>query len=143
MTGEAVYCGVFDWLRERVGGDVITWSRRLKHWNDVPTIQQPAVFLTQNGEQLDHLRAVWTLHMELYVYVSVGGDENAVTATPMNHILDKIAAALRPRRELGEMEQTLDGLVMGCRIDGKIETDEGALGAQSVAIVPITVLTAD
>ena len=41
------------------------------------------------------------------------------------------------------MEQTLDGLVMGCRIDGKIETDEGALGAQSVAIVPITVLTAD
>ena len=61
----------------------------------------------------------------------------------MNHILDKIAAALRPRRELGEMKQILDGLVMDCRIDGKIETDEGTLGAQSVAIVPITVLIAD
>ena len=41
------------------------------------------------------------------------------------------------------MKQILDGLVMDCRIDGKIETDEGTLGAQSVAIVPITVLIAD
>ena len=143
MIREAVYGGVFDWLHDRVGNDVITWSRRLKHWSDVPEIQQPAVFLAQNGEQLDRLRAVWTLRMDVYVYANTGGDEDAVTATEMNRVVDKIADALRPRRELGETEQTLNGLVMDCRIEGKIETDAGVLGAQSVAIIPLVILAAD
>ena len=143
MIREAVYGGVFDWLHDRVGNDVITWSRRLKHWSDVPEIQQPAVFLAQNGEQLDRLRAVWTLRMDVYVYANTGGDEDAVTATEMNRVVDKIADALRPRRELGETEQTLNGLVMDCRIEGKIETDAGVLGAQSVAIIPLVMLVAD
>ena len=143
MNREVVYGGVFDWLHDRVGNDVITWSRRLKHWSDVPEIQQPAVFLAQNGEQLDRLRAVWTLRMDVYVYANTGGDEDAVTATEMNHVVDKIADALQPRRELGETEQTLNGLVMDCRIEGKIETDAGVLGAQSVAIIPLVILAAD
>lgn len=143
MNREVVYGGVFDWLHDRVGNDVITWSRRLKHWSDVPEIQQPAVFLAQNGEQLDRLRAVWTLRMDVYVYANTGGDEDAVTATEMNRVVDKIADALRPRRELGETEQTLNGLVMDCRIEGKIETDAGVLGAQSVAIIPLVILAAD
>ena len=143
MIREAVYGGVFDWLHDRVGNDVITWSRRLKHWSDVPEIQQPAVFLAQSGEQLDRLRAVWTLRMDVYVYANTGGDEDAVTATEMNRVVDKIADALRPRRELGETEQTLNGLVMDCRIEGKIETDAGVLGAQSVAIIPLVMLVAD
>ena len=143
MNREAVYGGVFDWLHDRVGNDVITWSRRLKHWSDVPEIQQPAVFLAQNGEQLDRLRAVWTLRMDVYVYANTGGDEDAVTATEMNRVVDKIADALRPRRELGETEQTLNGLVMDGRIEGKIETDAGVLGAQSVAIIPLVILAAD
>lgn len=143
MNREVIYGGVFDWLRTHSGDDVRTWSRRLRHWNDVPEIEQPAVFLAQNGEQIDRLRAVWTLRMDVYVYVSVGGDENAVTATPMNHIIDKIADALRPRRELGEIEQTLGGLVLDCRIEGKIETDAGVLGAQSVAIIPLVILAED
>lgn len=143
MNREVVYGGVFDWLHDRIGNDVITWSRRLKHWSDVPEIQQPAVFLAQNGEQLDRLRAVWTLRMDVYVYANTGGDEDAVTATKMNHVVDKIADALRPRRELGETEQTLNGLVMDCRIEGKIETDAGVLGAQSVAIIPLVILAAD
>ena len=143
MNREAIYGGVFDWLRTHVGDDVWTWSRRLRHWNDVSEIEQPAVFLTQSGEQIDRLCAVWTLRMDVYVYVSVGGDEDAVTATPMNHIVDKIADALRPRRELGEMEQTLGGLVLDCRIEGKIETDAGVLGTQSVAIIPLVILAED
>ena len=61
----------------------------------------------------------------------------------MNHVVDKIADALRPRRELGETEQTLNGLVMDCRIEGKIETDAGVLGAQSVAIIPLVILAVD
>ena len=143
MNREVVYGGVFDWLHDHVGDDVITWSRRLKHWSDVPEIQQPAVFLAQSGEQLDRLRAVWTLRMDVYVYANTGGDEDAVTATEMNRVVDKIADALRPRRELGETEQTLNGLVMDCRIEGKIETDAGVLGAQSVAIIPLVILAAD
>ena len=32
---------------------------------------------------------------------------------------------------------------MDCRIEGKIETDAGVLGAQSVAIIPLVILVAD
>ena len=143
MNREAIYGGVFAYLRMHVGDDVTTWSRRLRHWNDVPTIEQPAVFLTQSGEQIDRMCAIWTLKMDVYVYVSVGGDEDAVTATPMNQLVDRIADALRPRRELGEITQTLDGLVVDCRIEGQIETDAGLLGAQSVAIIPLVILAED
>ena len=36
--------------------------------------------------------------------------------------------------------QTLGGLVSDCWISGKIETDEGALGGQAVAIIPIEMI---
>lgn len=143
MNRERIYGGVFAWLKNHVGDDVHTWSRSLKHWTDVPTTEQPAVYFAQSGEQLDRMRAVWTLKVDVYVYTSSEGDADAVTATQMNRIVDKIAAAMRPRRELGETMQTLDGLVLDCRIEGQIETDAGVLGTQSVAIIPLVILVED
>jgi hypothetical protein len=35
---------------------------------------------------------------------------------------------------------TLGGLVNYCRIEGDIETDEGLLGEQAVAIIPVSIL---
>ena len=40
-------------------------------------------------------------------------------------------------------KQTLGGLVHDCRIAGDIETDEGRLGDQAVAIIPIEMMSRD
>jgi hypothetical protein len=59
----------------------------------------------------------------------------------LNPLLDAIAAALAPTgADLVAGAQTLGGLVKHCWISGAIETDEGALGGQAVAIVPVEIL---
>jgi hypothetical protein len=55
-----------------------------------------------------------------------------------NDLLDAVEEALAP--EPGEAVLTLGGLVARCWIDGDIETDEGLLGEQAVAIVPVSIL---
>jgi hypothetical protein len=57
----------------------------------------------------------------------------------MNPLLDALTAALAPPNPV-ENVQTLGGLVAHCWIEGGIQTDEGVLGGQSVAIVPIRIL---
>ncbi|HXP74621.1 MAG TPA: hypothetical protein VN823_10790 [Stellaceae bacterium] len=56
----------------------------------------------------------------------------------MNPLLDAIETALAP--DLVTNVQSLGGLVAHCWIAGKVETDEGVLGGQAVAIVPIEIL---
>jgi len=51
--------------------------------------------------------------------------------------LDEIEKALEPQ---DEETLTLDGLVSHCRIEGEIETDEGMLDTQAVAVIPISIL---
>ena len=116
-----------------------TKSRRLKHWDDVPKEKQPALFLAQGPET--HVRvtgqpAKRTFTGELYVYARTDGglDPGPV----INPLLDAIEQALEPNAV--EQVQTLGGLVDHCRIEGAIETDEGTLGDQLVAIIPIHML---
>lgn len=79
----------------------------------------------------------WTLTADLFVYVQAPDDATA-PATVINPLLDAIEAALAP--DPVDNLQTLGGLVAHCWIAGKIETDEGVLGGQAVAIVPIEIL---
>jgi hypothetical protein len=55
-------------------------------------------------------------------------------AIALNQLVDAIELALSPGPAFEE--QTLGGLVSHCRIVGEIETDEGVLGDQAVAIIP-------
>jgi hypothetical protein len=143
MNREAVYQGVYDYIRAAVGADAaVTWSRQLQHWNDVPGIRQPAIFFAQTGEELrtDGVRVLWRCGVEIYIYTTADNNADTVSATGMNRILDQITAAVMPRSIFGERDQTLGGLVVDCKIAGKIETDAGTLGRQSVAIVPLSIL---
>lgn len=140
MTREPIYSALFALVSAMPG--LQTASRRLVHWSDVAPANQPALYMAQTGEVAQTtVRGApirWTLSVDLYLYVNVGNDPNATPASILNPLLDALMAALMPSP--GQV-QTLGGRVSQCWIAGKIETDEGVLGPQSVAVIPIEILT--
>jgi hypothetical protein len=119
---------------------VVTFDRILRHVSQVQPGECPAVFLAPRGQSAMRVRglpAQWTIDVSVYVYTARTSDF-IVPDTEMNGILDGIEAALEPAG--GVEVQTLGGLVQHCWIEGAIETDEGTLGSQAVAIVPIRIL---
>lgn len=118
---------------------LVTTGRRMKHWNDVPAPMQPALFQQETSQAAQYTigqPTVWRLHYDVAVYARTDG--GLVPGTIVNPLLDAIEAALAGPFE--GMPQTLGGLVTACYIDGTIETDEGTLGDQLVALIPITIL---
>lgn len=143
MIREDVYRGFWSWIENHISLDVVTLSRQLQHWNDVPADLQPAVFMTQTGETRLSSGIGWKLDIDLYVYTHSNSDPGTISATAMNDVIDKIIDCLQPNIKLGEVVQTLGNLVEDCHISGKIETDAGLLGPQSVAIIPITIFVSN
>ena len=138
MTREAIYEALFARLTAAAG--FATASRRLRHWSDVGPAEQPALFQVQKSETARRdagLPPRWTLAVDLFVYAQAPDDVTAAT-TVINPLLDAIEAALAPDPVTNV--QSLGGLVAHCWIAGKVETDEGVLGGQAVAIVPIEIL---
>ena len=138
MNREAIYSALF----AAVAGaaSFVTASRRLRHWSDVAAAEQPALFMAQKSEtalRRQGLPPKWTLAVDLYVYVHAPDDVSPPVAA-LNPLIDAIEAALAPVNLT--LTQTLGGLVDAAWIAGKIETDEGVLGGQAVAIVPLEIL---
>lgn len=141
MNREPIYAALFNKVANLQ--NIVTASRRLKHWNDVPPSEQPAVFQTQTGENAivkTGFPTRWSFGVDLYLYCHAGNDPDVTPATDLNNLLDAIETALKPDYT---GYQTLGGLVYDCRIDGKIETDEGTLGPQSLALIPIKITVVD
>lgn len=116
-----------------------TKSRRLKHWSEVDKRVQPALFMAQVGETAQARATMltqWQFNVDLYIYVFV--TDTQAPAQALNPLLDLVGHAIRPNHE-GINNLGLEA-VTHCAIDGKIETDEGTLGNQAIAIVPITIL---
>lgn len=135
---ETIYAALFAKLA--ASASFVTTSRRLKHWSDVATNQQPALYMAQKSEAAATTRGQptrWTLSVDVYIYVRTDGGQ---TPGPLlNALLDAVTAAIAPDNAI-ENVQTLGGIVEHCWIEGSIETDEGTLGDQAVAIVPIYIL---
>lgn len=142
MIREPIYAALF--ARIESAAPFATASRRLRHWSDVQAAEQPALFLTQKSETATGQRGLptkWLLAADIYLYCQAP-DEVTAPALVLNPLIDAIEKALAPTggdAVLGNA-QTLGGLVSDCRIAGKIETDEGALGGQAVAIIPVELL---
>lgn len=135
---ELIYAALFAKLATVPG--LVTSSRKLLHWNDVPSEQQPALFQAQKGET--HTTRTGTpakvlLELDVYVYVRTAGD--ASPSTKLNAVLDGIMSALSPNPINGRCVLDVPG-VEWVRVEGRIETDEGTLGDQAVAIVPVNIL---
>jgi hypothetical protein len=138
MNREAIYSALFALVSTAPG--LVTTSRKLLHWNDVQSSARPALFQAQKGEtaiQSTGLPTKWMLGVDIYVYVSTKGTDHP--GAVLNPILDAIAAKLD--MPFPGQPQTLGGLVQYARIDGRIETDEGTLGDDAVAIIPVSILT--
>ncbi len=138
MNREAIYSALFAKMSAAAG--FATASRRLRHWSDVGAVEQPALFQVQRSETARRdagLPSKWTLAVDLFLYAHAADDATAA-ATVMNPLLDAIEAALAPDPVTNV--QGLGGLAVHCWIAGKVETDEGVLGGQAVAIVPIEIL---
>jgi hypothetical protein len=138
MTREPIYAALF--ALAAGAASFATVSRRLRHWSDVGAAEQPALFMTQKSENAEERRPLpvkWRASVDLYLYAQAP-DELTPPATILNPLLDSVEAALAPD-PVGHV-QTLGGLVSHCWIAGRVQTDEGVLGGQAVAIVPIEIL---
>lgn len=144
ISRSAIFAKLWDLLQGVPG--VVTFGQTIKLWSDVDPSAQPALFLVTGGQTAAQNRGLppkWTLKAELYVYVNSRTSQDATPGARLNMILDAIEAALEPLAPLGPegSVQTLSKAVWHCWIAG-IETDEGALGEQSVAVVHLEMLAA-
>jgi len=138
MNREPIYAALFAKVSALPG--LVTTSRRLRHWDDVSDVEQPALFQVQKREvQVPRkgLPAKVTLECELYLYANSGNDLTATAATQINALMDAIEQALKP--DVNGV-QTLGGTVSHCWIEGEILSDEGYLGPQGVLIIPVKIL---
>ncbi|MGA8550309.1 MAG: hypothetical protein WB678_08735 [Stellaceae bacterium] len=138
---EAIYAAL--WTLGSGAGSFASANRRLRHWADVAPAEQPALFMSEKGghAQVKKLGApiVWTLFADFYIYVH-SSDPYAAPATIINPLLDALERALAPSAATGLQNLGLPLMVQHAYIAGKIETDEGILGDQTIAIIPVEIL---
>ena len=137
---EVVYAAL--WTLGSTAGTFASANRRLRHWTDVAPIEQPALFMSEKGGHavIQALGApiAWTLYADFFIYVH-SSDPYAAPATILNPLVDALERALAPS-PTGVQNLGLPMMVQHAYISGKIETDEGVLGDQAIAIVPVEVL---
>ena len=118
-----------------------TFGRRLLHVGDVPPTKQPALFLAQTGQRPIYAtgrHVMWELSADLYLYVR---DPKGADPGPlMNPIMDALIAVFAPDNLMANA-CTFGGICHKVEI-GAIETDEGTLGEQSIAVIPVTMTVA-
>jgi hypothetical protein len=138
---ESIYAAL--WELAAGAASFASANRRLRHWADVAPAEQPALFMSEKGGSavMKALGApiVWTLYADFYVYV-YSSDLYLAPATLLNPLLDALEAALAPLPATGIQNLGLPAMVQHAYIAGKVETDEGVLGDQAIAIVPVEVL---
>jgi hypothetical protein len=144
LNREAIYAGLFAQLAAVPG--FVTCSRILKHWTDVPSGNQPALFFAQGKETAVTVTGQptkWELRPSVYLYASTDG--LTPPGTILNPLLDAVTNILNARSPVNGVSLlglTVPGVVWS-RVDGTVETDEGTLGNLAVAIVPVLILATD
>jgi hypothetical protein len=141
IAREPVYAAL--WARASQAAAFATANRRLRHWADVGPAEQPALFMSEKGSvaKVKALGApvLWTLYADLYIYAH-SSDPYSAPAIILNPLLDAVESALAPVAATGIQDLGLPAVVQHAYISGKIETDEGVLGDQAIAIVPVEIL---
>lgn len=138
MNREAIYGAL--WVKLQALPGFETRSRRLRHWSEVEKRAQPALFMAQVSETAQTSTGAptrWQLRVDLYLYVHTTGQQ--VPGVVLNPLLDAVCNCVNELHPVsGRSALDVEG-VQWCRVEGNIETDEGTLGDQAVAIVPVTI----
>ncbi len=141
ISREPIYAALFAKVAAAAG--FVTTGRRLRHWSGLAPAEQPGLFMRQKTEiaAVPMLGAptVWTLVVDLYLYAHASNPYVA-PATILNPLIDAVEAALAPPAATGMQDLGLPAMVQHAYIAGKVETDEGALRDQAVAIIPVEIL---
>ena len=141
IAREPIYAALF--TRVATAAPFVTAARRLRHWSEVTPAEQPALFMRQKYEVAAGAErgtpTAWTLAVELYLYAHAS-DAYAAPATVLNPLLDAVEAALAPLAATGIQDLGLPDMVRHACMAGKIETTEGVLRDQAVAIIPVEIL---
>jgi hypothetical protein len=127
----------------------VTVNRRLRHWNDVSPAEQPALFMSEKGGEVTtegrtfNMPVIHTLHFDFYIYAH-SSNPHLSPAMVLNPLVDAVERVLSPTfapggSVTGFNTLGLDGMVRWARVHGRVATDEGVLGDQAMAIVPIEV----
>lgn len=138
MNREAIYSALWDRLQSIQG--IVTFERKLRHWSEVRSIEQPYLCMACGNQHIERVFGGLDKHRlpaTLYLYVNTAADPKAAPSIQLNNLLDAIEAVMKP---VGENNLTLGGLVSHCWIAGDITTDEGVLGEQALAFIPIDIL---
>lgn len=152
---EAIMAALFTRLQGVAG--IVTADRRFRSWDQVSESEQPALFLVtgnQTAKPQRKMPTVWTLQPVIYLYVRHDADPAAAPGTILNQMIQAVAAALERTPcearngtafpdDPEDPYTTLGGLVNACFINGTIETDEGLMQNQGVAIIPLEIVTTD
>lgn len=140
INRERIFAALFEKLRACASWK--TCSRRLLHWHDVKSHAQPALFMAQGNQTTlteTGQPSKWLFAVQVYVYVQ----NHDVAVQDLNPLLDAICHAVNEISPItGKSTLPIAG-VEYCRVSGTIETDEGTLGKQAVAIVPIEILVVE
>ena len=142
MSRESVALALYNQISSAmITAGAVKVSRRLLHWSDVEPADQPAVFVAQGTQEPTWSKSgepiIWRWNFSVYIYAHEA-DPTASPSSKLNVLLDALEGALAP--EAFSKKQTLGGTVVHCWINGAVETDEGILGSQCMAIVPIEIL---
>lgn len=138
MTREPIYAALFAMISSNTLLKIK--SRKFRHFSDVDAADQPALFQVQTREvpiTVTGQPTQWKLMVDLYLYAN-SGETDTPPSSQINLILDAITNLFDPNPI--SAKQTLGGLVHYVRVSGSIETDEGLLGPQGIAIIPIEIL---
>lgn len=122
--------------------DFKTKGRVLRLWSDVQPEDKPALFMiagNQRREQSQNIPGTLLMRYDLYLYT--WRSDVLSSDRQMMRLLDLIERKLDPGPGVPHQSLGISN-VHHCYIAGEIETDEGSLGQDSVAIVPLEVLVA-
>jgi hypothetical protein len=139
---EAIYSALWNLATKSYNFAAV--SRRLRPWADVKAAEQPFLCMAEAGMEglVKALGAatVWTLHARLYIYVH-SSDPYRSPSELLNPLIDAVDVAMAPDFT-GIQNLGLPEMVVHSYIEGRIETDEGVLGDQAIAEIPIKILCA-
>lgn len=141
LTRETVYAAVY--AKVSSSSTFVTKSRTVKHWADVPKAEQPALFFSEGNESAERRKGfptVWTLTPQIILYAATLDDDTQSPGQILNPMLDAIEACFEP--DPGREAQTLNDLVYSISIYGTVERDQGFVGGQGVAIIPLRIIFA-
>jgi hypothetical protein len=143
---EAIYVALFALILSKLGSTFVTISRRHIMPPDLSPAQQPALFICMDKEssapQPRGTGGKLSLSVSLFIYCyqpatnEAPGTETFLASSQLNGLLKAIDDALATPSNI----QTLGGLVSHCWTAGDTLIDQGILGQQAVAIVPLNIL---